>query len=71
MTQPISHQYCEDDKMKMMGSGPSSHQSQDLMDHHHQYPDMNVIFRGIPKMIQVCYVLRHMGQSKQSPIFDP
>ncbi|KAE9417569.1 hypothetical protein Angca_001643, partial [Angiostrongylus cantonensis] len=36
-----------------MGSGSSSHQNQDLMDHHHQYPDMNMIFKGIPKMIQL------------------
>ncbi|VDM60172.1 unnamed protein product [Angiostrongylus costaricensis] len=35
-----------------MGSGSSSHQNQDMMDHHHQYPDMNMIFKGIPKMIQ-------------------
>uniref|UniRef100_A0A1I7XFL2 Reverse transcriptase domain-containing protein n=1 Tax=Heterorhabditis bacteriophora TaxID=37862 RepID=A0A1I7XFL2_HETBA len=36
-----------------MGGSPSVHQSPpDMMDHHHQYPDMNVIFKGIPKMIQ-------------------
>ncbi|VDO77576.1 unnamed protein product [Heligmosomoides polygyrus] len=43
-----------------MGSGPSAHQNQDLMDHHHQYPDMNMIFRGIPKMIQVADDMHRM-----------
>ncbi|RCN40685.1 hypothetical protein ANCCAN_13388 [Ancylostoma caninum] len=44
-----------------MGSGSSSHQNnQDLMEHHHQYPDMNMIFKGIPKMIQVADDMHRM-----------
>nr|pir hypothetical protein F46C8.3 - Caenorhabditis elegans [Caenorhabditis elegans] len=36
-----------------MGSGQSmNHSPGDMMDHH-QYPDMNMIFKGIPKMIQI------------------
>lgn len=36
-----------------MGSSQSmNHNPGDMMDHH-QYPDMNMIFKGIPKMIQV------------------
>lgn len=38
-----------------MGSGQSmNHSPGDMMDHH-QYPDMNMIFKGIPKMIQVIF----------------
>ncbi|KAL6724625.1 hypothetical protein Aduo_019496 [Ancylostoma duodenale] len=44
-----------------MGSSSSSHQNnQDLMEHHHQYPDMNMIFKGIPKMIQVADDMHRM-----------
>ncbi|CAD6189355.1 unnamed protein product [Caenorhabditis auriculariae] len=45
-----------------MGSAGSSahHSSSDLMEHHHQYPDMNMIFKGIPKMIQVADDMHRM-----------
>uniref|UniRef100_A0A0M3HJ90 Ovule protein n=1 Tax=Ascaris lumbricoides TaxID=6252 RepID=A0A0M3HJ90_ASCLU len=36
-----------------MGSSNSIPKSDPLMDHHQPYPDMNVIFKGIPKMMQV------------------
>ncbi|CAB3399194.1 unnamed protein product [Caenorhabditis bovis] len=43
-----------------MGSGPSmNHSPGDLMDHH-QYPDMNMVFKGIPKMIQVADDMHRM-----------
>ncbi|KAK6011827.1 hypothetical protein OSTOST_23075 [Ostertagia ostertagi] len=35
-----------------MGSSPSIQQNHDFVEHHPQYPDMNAIFRGIPKMLQ-------------------
>ncbi|EFO82296.1 hypothetical protein CRE_00522 [Caenorhabditis remanei] len=43
-----------------MGSGQSmNHNPGDMMDHH-QYPDMNMIFKGIPKMIQVADDMHRM-----------
>uniref|UniRef100_A0A8R1DIQ4 Uncharacterized protein n=1 Tax=Caenorhabditis japonica TaxID=281687 RepID=A0A8R1DIQ4_CAEJA len=36
-----------------------NHNPGDLMDHH-QYPDMNMIFKGIPKMIQVADDMHRM-----------
>ncbi|CAI2357458.1 unnamed protein product [Caenorhabditis sp. 36 PRJEB53466] len=43
-----------------MGSSQSlNHNPGDMMDHH-QYPDMNMIFKGIPKMIQVADDMHRM-----------
>lgn len=36
-----------------MGGSSSTPKIEPLLEHHQPYPDMNVIFKGIPKMIQV------------------
>uniref|UniRef100_A0A915C575 Uncharacterized protein n=1 Tax=Parascaris univalens TaxID=6257 RepID=A0A915C575_PARUN len=43
-----------------MGSSNSIPKSDPLMDHHQPYPDMNVIFKGIPKMMQVADDMHRM-----------
>ncbi|CAJ0934549.1 unnamed protein product, partial [Mesorhabditis belari] len=43
-----------------MGGQTSVHAPPDMLDHHHQYPDMNMIFKGIPKMIQVADDMHRM-----------
>ncbi|CAJ0563495.1 unnamed protein product, partial [Mesorhabditis spiculigera] len=43
-----------------MGGQNSVLSPPDMLDHHHQYPDMNMIFKGIPKMIQVADDMHRM-----------
>ncbi|MFH4974226.1 hypothetical protein AB6A40_000935 [Gnathostoma spinigerum] len=43
-----------------MGVGSSAPKPQPIMEHHQPYPDMNVIFKGIPKMMQVADDMHRM-----------
>ncbi|VDK49058.1 unnamed protein product [Anisakis simplex] len=43
-----------------MGSSNSVPKMDPMMEHHQPYPDMNVIFKGIPKMMQVADDMHRM-----------